>query len=297
MKKVIAIVGPTASGKTAASIVLAKQLNTQIVAMDSMQIYRHMNIGTAKPTLEEMEGIPHHMLDVVEPKDNYSVAQYKSDALKCIENTHKMNKIPVLVGGTGLYLKALSTDAHLGDTLGSAAIRQKYEAIALEQGNEALHQMLRAVDEPTANRLHPNDVRRVVRAMEIYHITGQRLSEREQSVPQSQFNMTVLGISMERNALIQRIEDRVNLMLEQGLVQEVQKLLDMGVERDCQAMQGIGYKELIPYLMGEQSLESAVETIKIRTRQYAKRQMTWFRATPDIQWVQLEDINQSMLEV
>lgn len=297
MNKVIAIVGPTASGKTGSSIQLAKRLDTEIVAMDSMQIYRHMDIGTAKPTALEMEGIPHHMLDVVEPSDPYSVAQYQKAAMTCIGTIHEKGKIPVLVGGTGLYLRALSTDMHLGDTLGNDAIREKYEAFANEYGNKALHERLNAIDAKTAARLHENDVRRVVRALEIYEMTGIPLSERETSLPKSSLDITVFGVSIERNTLIERINRRVDMMLEQGMVQEVEKLLHMGVSPESQAMQGIGYKEIIPYLKGDLPLESVIETVKIRTRQYAKRQMTWFRGTPGIRWEAPDKIVQSMLEV
>jgi len=297
MKKVIAIVGPTASGKTGASIELAEKLNTEIIAMDSMQIYRYMDIGTAKPTPKEMEGILHHMLDVAEPNDTYSVAQYKQAAMTCIQAIQRKGKTPVLVGGTGLYLRALSSDMHLGDTLGDAAIRGKYETYAKEYGNKALHERLGDIDAETAERLHENDVRRVIRALEIFEITGLPLSKRKASQPQSDLDISVFGVLLERERLIERINQRVDNMFEQGLVQEVESLLHMGISPEAQAMQGIGYKEIVPYLRGDLSLESVVETIKIRTRQYAKRQMTWFRATEGIHWEAPDKIVQSMLEV
>ena len=297
MNKVIAIIGPTASGKTAASIKLAKELDTHVIAMDSMQIYRHMDIGTAKPSALDMEGIPHHMLDVVEPDESYSVAEYKRAATECIKSIQKMGKIPILVGGTGLYLKALCTDMHLGNTLGDESTRSKYEQFAKTNGNDALYAKLMEADEKSALRLHPNDVRRIVRALEIFELTGRRLSDRETSAPQSAFDMTIFGIATERSSLIERINQRVDMMIAQHLPQEVESLLTMGISPEAQAMQGIGYKELIPCIRGQMALESAVETIKIRTRQYAKRQMTWFRATSDVHWITPNKINQSLLEV
>lgn len=289
MKDIIAIVGPTASGKTGLSIALAKHLQTEIICMDSMQIYQRMNIGTAKPTLEEMDGIPHHMLDVVPPDVPYSVAQYKADAEKCIEAVHGRGKIPILVGGTGLYLKALCTDMHMGHTVGSVDIRAKYEAIAEKKGADHVHALLLSIDPKAAARLHPNNVRRVIRALEVYEATGVPLGESPPSPPQSHYRFTIIGIACERSRLIKRINLRVDQMLSQGLAGEVDTLIQIGVPADAQAMQGIGYKELVPYLKGETTLEAAIELIKVRTRQYAKRQMTWFRRTPEVHWVNLDD--------
>ncbi|MBQ8536217.1 MAG: tRNA (adenosine(37)-N6)-dimethylallyltransferase MiaA [Clostridia bacterium] len=290
MKPVIAIVGPTASGKTALSIYLAKQLQTQILCMDSMQVYRGMDIGTAKPTMAEREGIPHHMLDVVSPKEPYSVAEYVEGAKACIETIHANGQVPILVGGTGLYLKALSGGLTLGGTVGNEGLRKKLEAIASSpEGKNELHMQLAKVDPAAAARLHVNDSRRVIRALEVFELTGRPLSEQTQQKQLCPYHLITLGVGMERPLLIDRINRRVDQMLADGLIKEVQKLLSEGVSPAAQSMQGLGYKELAPYLLGEIPLEAAVEQIKIGTRQYAKRQMTWFRRTPQVSWLDGQD--------
>lgn len=288
----IVITGPTACGKTKLSISIAKDINSQIVAMDSMQVYRRMNIGTAKPTVKEMDGITHHMLDVVEPNEDYSVVQYREEAVRCINKLHAHGKTPVFVGGTGLYLKSLMNDMHMGNVLGDKRIRQKYELFLQQEGNVALHNRLLCVDRLSATRLHPNDTKRIIRALEVFELTGTPLSEQVKKTMPCQYSFTVLGLQMERSILIERINKRVMHMFEMGLVNEVEALVKEGVPYTSQSMQGIGYKELIPYLNNDLSLDATIEAIKIRTRQYAKRQMTWFRKMPDIHWL---PANESLL--
>ncbi len=283
----IVIAGPTASGKTSLSIALSHRLKGEVVAMDSMQVYRYLDIGTAKPTMAEREGVPHHMLDVADPKDAYSVAEYAKQAKDCIEDIHQRRKIPILTGGTGLYLKALTTSMELGGTQGDPALRERLTAIAQEEnGGETLHNMLQKVDSVTANRLHRNDVRRIIRALEVYELTGKPFSSQQPDIQQEcPYSLCILGLFMDRETLYRRIEDRVDLMMDMGLLAEVESLLRMGVPPDAQSMQGLGYKELISVARDGQPLAPAVEAIKSGTRHYAKRQMTWFRKTEGIIWL------------
>ena len=280
------LTGPTASGKTALSIRLAKAHDCEIVCMDSMQIYRRMNIGTAKPTDEEMEGIPHHMLDVAEPDEAFSVARYQEMAEECIADIHRRGKRALLVGGTGLYLRALRQPMAMGDVSGDEAIRRELEALAAgENGKQRLHDMLSAVDPDTAARLHLNDVRRAVRALEVFRLTGVPFSKQPQVQGESRFQYRVATLTMDRALLYSRIEKRVDIMMAQGLVEEVRGLLDSGVPADCQAMKAIGYKEIVPYLLDQATLEETDALLKLNTRHYAKRQLTWMRREEDVCWV------------
>lgn len=284
------LTGPTASGKTALSIRLAKAYDCEIVCMDSMQIYRRMNIGTAKPTLEEMEGIPHHMIDVAEPEEAFSVARYQEMAEECIADIQARGKRALLVGGTGLYLRALRQPMAMGDVSGDESIRIELEGIAAqESGKQRLHDMLAAVDPETAARLHLNDVRRAVRALEVYRLTGVPFSRQPQMVGESRFRYRVASLTMDRALLYARIEKRVDLMIGQGLVQEVQGLLSSGVPADCQAMKAIGYKEIIPFIRGESTWEETDYLLKLNTRHYAKRQLTWMRREENVLWVDALD--------
>lgn len=280
------LTGPTASGKTALSIRLAKEHNCEIVCMDSMQIYRRMNIGTAKPTPDEMEGVPHHMIDVAEPDENFSVARYQEMAEACIADIQGRGKRALLVGGTGLYLRALRQPMAMGDVSADESIRAELEALAeQENGKQRLHDMLAEVDPETAARLHLNDVRRAVRALEVYRLTGVPFSKQPQLQTDSRFSYRVASLTMDRALLYSRIEKRVDIMVEQGLVDEVRGLLDSGVPADCQAMKAIGYKEIVPYLRGEASWEETDYLLKLNTRHYAKRQLTWMRRENDVLWV------------
>ena len=280
------LTGPTASGKTALSIRLAKAYQCEIVCMDSMQIYRGMNIGTAKPTLAEMDGIPHHMIDVANPEEAFSVARYQELAEECIADIQARGKRTLLVGGTGLYLRALRQPMAMGDVAADDKIRAELEALAAqENGKQRLHDMLAEVDPDTAARLHLNDVRRAVRALEVYQLTGVPFSKQPQLQGEGRFTYRVASLTMDRALLYARIEKRVDQMIEQGLIEEVRSLLDSGVPADCQAMKAIGYKEIVPYIRGEASWEETDYLLKLNTRHYAKRQLTWMRREEDVLWV------------
>ncbi len=287
----IVLAGPTASGKTALSIALAHALGGEIIAMDSMQVYRGMDIGTAKPSMAEREGIPHHMLDVAEPGDAFSVAEYVGQAKVCIDGVYRRGNIPFLAGGTGLYLKALTSVMTLGETRGDDALRSHFAALSeQENGKALLHEMLQKADPITAGRLHPNDVRRVIRALEVLELTGKPISAQQPSpAAECPYSLCILGLSWNRETLYRRIEKRVDAMMDAGLLREIEGLLARGVSPACQAMQGLGYKELVPVLLRGKSLSEAVETIKLGTRHYAKRQMTWFKRTEGILWLDGEE--------
>ena len=285
-QKVYFVVGPTASGKTAAAVELAQQLDGEVVSADSMAIYRGMDIGTAKPTQQEMRGIPHHMLDCVDPARPYSVSEYKEDAQRCIADILSRGKAPIVCGGTGLYVNALIFPLDFTAVKSNEAIRAKWEAYAAEHGNAALHEQLRRVDAPSADAIHPNNVRRVIRALEIYECTGvaksaQASLERPAELP---YEPVLMGITMERAALYARCDKRVEEMLRRGLCGEVENLLRGGLSPDAQSMQGIGYKELAAAILGKTSMQHAEELIRRNTRHLAKRQLTWFRANDKIRW-------------
>lgn len=280
------LTGPTASGKTALSIRLAKAYHCEIVCMDSMQIYRGMNIGTAKPTLAEMDGIPHHMIDVTNPEEAFSVARYQEMAEECIAEIQARGNRTLLVGGTGLYLRALRQPMAMGDVAADDKLRAELEALAAEEnGKQRLHDMLAEVDPDTAARLHLNDVRRAVRALEVYQLTGVPFSKQPQLQGEGRFTYRVASLTMDRALLYARIEKRVDQMIEQGLIEEVRGLLACGVPADCQAMKAIGYKEIVPYIRGEASWEETDYLLKLNTRHYAKRQLTWMRREEDVLWV------------
>ena len=280
------LTGPTASGKTSLSIRLAKAFQCEIICMDSMQIYRGMDIGTAKPTMEEMDGIPHHMLDVADPRENYSVAQYQQAAENVAQEIIQRGRQPLFVGGTGLYLRALRHPMSMGQAAADDALRETLQQEAdAPGGKEALHHRLAMVDPDTAERLPLNDVRRVIRALEVYELTGVPFSKQPQVEEEARFRYRVATLAMERSLLYGRIEQRVDAMMEQGLPNEIKGLLDAGVPADAQAMKAIGYKELIPALRGDISMEEAVAALKQSTRHYAKRQLTWMRREEDVCWV------------
>ena len=285
-KTVYGLVGPTASGKTSLSLELARALGGEILCMDSMQIYRGMDIGTAKPTAEERAAAPHHLLDVADPAEPFSVTEYTALArplLECVA-------APILVGGTGFYLRGLSQPMDYGYVRGDQAIRDRYEAMAASEGVQAVHDRLRAVDPASADRLHPNDLRRVVRALEVYELTGERFSDQKMPGPEDEpYHFLLFALDWPRDVLYRRIDARVDVMMAEGLPEEVRRLLDSGVPADAQAMQGIGYKELIPVLREGAPLDEAVELIKRRSRNYAKRQLTWFRADRRIHWIAMPE--------
>lgn len=290
MKPLVIIVGPTAVGKTAASIGLAKALHGEIISGDSMQIFRGLDIGTAKITAEEMDGVPHHLIDIREPWENFSAAEFRDLADACIRDIHSRGRLPILVGGTGFYINGVLYDYHFGEAETDEAYRQQLLALQTEKGSEALWQLLNETDPQSAGRLHPNDTKRVMRALEVFHVTGIPASERQQRVDRKamRYDAVYLGLSLPRDVLYARIDRRVDLMMEQGLEGEVRRALAAGVPQDALSMTSLGYRQIIQYLNGQISLERAIELIKRDTRHFAKRQLTWFRHDPNIQWVDKE---------
>ena len=284
--KIIAVAGPTASGKSELALQLAQRFNGEIVCMDSMQIYRRMDIGTAKPTPAEQSVVPHHMLDIIEPTETYAVADYAVQAEKVLHEILSRGKLPIMTGGTGLYLKAIMHGLSLGGAPADEALRQKFAQIALEpDGRNVLHQKLAEVDQVSADKLHPNDIRRVIRALEVYELTGVPLSQQTQEEAQGPFDVLPLAIDIPRPLLYERLETRVHAMMAAGLLSEVRSLLQEGVTAQMQSMQGIGYKELIPVVEGQQTEDAAIWQIILNTRHYAKRQVTWLRNEPRIVWL------------
>lgn len=283
--QVLGVVGATASGKSALALQLARAFKGEIICMDAFQVYKGLDIGTAKPSLKERAEIPHLMIDIAEADASYSVAQYALDATKAIEEVLSRGKTPILCGGTGLYLSALSCPRGYGHTPGDPDLRARYAQIASVQGPEALHALLMERDQESARRLHPNDVRRVIRALEVLELSGERLSS-QRDKPESPWQMRLFAIEWPRETLYARVEKRADQMMEQGLLDELRALLQSGLPENAQSLQALGYKELIPVLKGEEKLETALALIKQRTRQYAKRQLTWFR--PDERIIRLE---------
>lgn len=285
---VLALVGPTGSGKTRTAIRLCQALNAEIVSMDSMQVYRGMDIGTAKPTREELAAAPHHMIDVVEPDQMFTVSMYREMACKAIDDILARGRTPLLVGGTGLYLQAISYEMSLGDNGADHALREELHRIAGEKdGPIRLHQRLQRVDPASAEKLHPNDVRRVIRALEIYETSGRAKSEQaDEQRREGPYHVLVYGLSLPREMMYARINARVDEMVRNGLVDEVKGLLDRGIEPRPEggAMQAIGYKEIVSALRGEMTMKQAVDLIKQGSRRYAKRQWTWFRHDPRTKW-------------
>ena len=282
--KILVITGPTASGKTALAVELAKRHNGEVVSADSMQIYRRMDIGTAKPTETEKQGVPHHMLDVAEPEEDFSVAWYVEMAAACVEDVFSRGKLPILAGGTGLYIDSLLSGRTFAAFDGSSPIRGELEERYAREGGQALLDELAGVDPETAARLHPNDGKRIVRALEVWLTTGKtitRHNEETRALP-PRYDALTLTLDFERREdMWDRIDRRVDWMMADGLEEEVRALLDSGVSRRCTAMQAIGYKELVPAVSGELTAAEAAAQIKLRSRQYAKRQRTWFRRNPE----------------
>ena len=288
--RVIVIVGPTASGKTAASIALAKRIGGEIISADSMQIYRHMNIGTAKPTLEEREGIPHYLFDVVEPEETFNVTRYQKMALTAIREILSHHKVPIIVGGTGLYVSTLIHGIEFSDVEEDPTFRAQMEQLAQEKGAATLHEELAKVDREAADKIDVNNVRRVIRALEIYHVTGKTKTELDNaSQKEVPYDYRVYGIQTEREVLYERINTRVDQMIEDGLLQEVQGL-SQNHPLSQTALQGLGYKEVIAYFEGKISYEEMIEKVKQESRHYAKRQLTWFQREKEIHWCPLATI-------
>jgi len=286
----LVLVGPTAVGKTKLSIEIAKAFSCEIISGDSMQVYRGMDIGTAKIQSSEMEGIPHHLIDVLNPDEPFSVAQFQDSCRQLIPEIGERGKLPFIVGGTGLYVESVCYEYQFTDTGADEGFRSQMQNIADGEGNEALHARLAAVDPQSAERLHPNDVRRVIRALEIYHMSGMTLSSQlESQNKQSPYNLCIIGLTMDRQMLYNRIEQRIDEMMDAGLVDEVRSLLGRGFTRNLISMQGLGYKEILEHLEDGVPLEDAVTKLKRDTRRFAKRQLSWFRHMKDISWVDVTD--------
>lgn len=288
--KLLVLVGPTAVGKTRLSIEIAKAFSCEIISGDSMQVYRGMDIGTAKITHEEMQGVPHHLIDVMEPYEPFSVAQFQEWSKQLITEIHDRGHLPFIVGGTGLYVESVCYEYQFTEAGMDEAFREAQKRFAAEEGVEALHQKLAKVDPNSAARLHPNDVRRVVRALEIHHLTGVTLSSQlEGQTKQSPYDLCFIGLTMDRQMLYNRIEQRIDEMIANGLVDEVKGLLDKGYNRSMISMQGLGYKEIAEHLQDGVPLQEAIEKLKRDTRRFAKRQLSWFRRMKDISWIDVGD--------
>lgn len=296
MNKVLVICGPTASGKTALAVECAKRLNGEIISCDALLVYRRLDIGTAKPSAEERGGIVHHMIDVVEPNETFSVSDFERMALPLIEDIRARGKLPVLCGGTGFYINALLYVHAFGCTAKDDAVRKKYEGIAREKGNAFLHGLLKEVDPESAAVLHENDVMRVVRALEIYTLTGKKKSEQSDGAVE-RYPFEAFSYCYPREKLYERIDARVQSMIERGLVEEVQELLASGVSEDAQCMQGIGYKEVVQFLKNEYSHSTMCDIIAQNTRRYAKRQITFFKKMQHMHLLPPQDAQTAAQEV
>ena len=286
--RVLCVVGPTASGKTKMAVALARRFGGEVVSVDSMQIYRGMTVGTAAPTEAEMQGVPHHMIAVAEPSEQWSAAEYVAKATPIVDDILSRGKLPILVGGTGLWMDALIRGDDFAPGSQGGEVRLRLQRELREQGPEALLERLRTVDPETAGRLHLRDEKRILRALEIYEQTGEPMSLRDRRGRQrpDRYEAVYIGLSFrDREDLRQRIDRRVDDMVRQGLLQEVQDLLDSGLPRDATALQAIGYKQFLAVADGAATTDQAVEEVKLRSRQYAKRQLTWLRRNPDIHWI------------
>ncbi|MFD2628467.1 tRNA (adenosine(37)-N6)-dimethylallyltransferase MiaA [Oceanobacillus kapialis] len=288
---VIAIIGPTAVGKTKLSIEVAKQFNGEIISGDSMQVYKGMDIGTAKVSIEEMEDVPHYMIDIKEPWESFSVAEFQTRVKHHIEDIAAKGKLPILVGGSGLYLQAALYDYNFANKKRDVIITEKLEKQLEEEGSIRLYNRLKELDPVQAHKIHPNNTRRVIRALEIYETTGMTMTKWQESQQlTSPYHLHVVGLEMDREVLYSRINDRVDKMLEEGLVKEVEALYEKGY-KDTPAMKGIGYKEFIPFFEMHQSLDETIATLKQNSRRFAKRQYTWFRNKMDVNWYLLSQEN------
>ena len=287
----IVLTGPTAVGKTKLSIALAKQVNGEIVSADSMQVYKHMNIGSAKITREEMQGVPHHLIDVLEPWEDFNVVIFKQKCDECLKSIYERGHIPILTGGTGFYIQAVLKNIDFTENKEDSAYRQELEELAEKKGPEYLHSLLEQADPPSAAAIHANNVKRCIRALEYYKMTGERISDHNEQEKQkgSYYNSCYFVLNDDRERLYARIEERIEEMLANGLIEEVTELKRLGCHRGMVSMQGLGYKEILAYLDGECPLEEAVYLLKRDTRHFAKRQLTWFRREEDVIWIHKKD--------
>ena len=306
MNKVIVIAGPTATGKTALSVRLAKELGGEIISADSVQIYKDLNIGSAKPTKEEMQGIPHHLMDFLPASAAFSVAQFCDLAKEKIKDIQKRGKIAIVTGGTGLYISSLVDNVCFLEAQASEDLRKDLAEELARVGKDAMHEKLAEIDPKAADAIHPNNTKRVLRALEVYYSTGKTMTEqnRGSKLKKSPFDFTLIALSCERALLYDRINKRVDNMVQAGLFDEVKSLLAKGIDRDCQSMQGIGYKEVVAHLLDHVEKDTAIDMIKQNSRNYAKRQLTWFRRgayrwydclAPDLYETVLGDIGENQL--
>ena len=286
MEPLIILTGPTGVGKTALSVELARDIGGSIISADSMQIYRGMDIGTAKVTKEEMGGIPHYLIDIMDPSENYSVSTFKEQALIALADIREKGRIPIICGGTGFYIQALLYDVDLSDESENGLIRGRLEKEASELGPDVMYERLRSVDPASCETIHKNNIKRVIRALEFYEITGSLISDHnaKERQKESAYNSAYFVLTMDRARLYERIDKRVDMMMEEGLLEEARRVYDLGLSRDLTAMQAIGYRELFSCFDGEISLERAVELIKQNSRHYAKRQLTWFKREKEVIW-------------
>ncbi|MCM1568311.1 MAG: tRNA (adenosine(37)-N6)-dimethylallyltransferase MiaA [Roseburia sp.] len=290
-KKMIVLTGPTAVGKTKLSIALAKAVKGEILSADSMQVYEYMDIGSAKITEEQMQGVPHHLINVLKPWEEFNVVVFQRLCRECLAGIYGRGHIPILTGGTGFYIQAVLNDIDFTENEENTEYRRELERLAEEKGAEKLHEMLREVDPASAEAIHQNNIKRTIRALEYYHLTGERISQHneQERKKESAYLSCYFVLNDERERLYRRIDERVEEMLEQGLVEEVRRLKGMGCDRTLVSMQGLGYKEILSYLEGECTLGEAVSLIKRDTRHFAKRQLTWFRREKEVIWLDRQD--------
>lgn len=299
MNKLVILTGPTAVGKTHLSIQLAKKINGEIISADSIQVYKGMDIGSAKITKEETDGIPHHLIDILEPKEEFNVHIFKKLATKAINDISSRGKIPIIVGGTGFYIQAVLYDINFDDTETDYEYREYLEQLAKDKGNAFLHDMLKEVDHESAAAIHCNNLKRVIRALEYYKQTGKKISEHNEKEREnkSPYNFAYFVLNDKRDKLYNRINQRVDIMFDNGLLKEMETLIAKGYTRDLVSMQGIGYKELFNYFDGKTSLDETKELIKKNTRHFAKRQLTWFRREKDVTMLNIDEFNYDRLKV
>lgn len=298
-KPLIVLTGPTAVGKTSLSISLAKAVNGEIISADSMQVYKGMDIGSAKIRKEEMQGVTHYLVDILEPEEEFHIVKFQELAKAALEEIYAKSKIPILVGGTGFYIQAVTRDIDFTQAEQETSYREELEQFAKEKGAEYLHEKLREVDSKSAENIHANNVKRVIRALEFYHQNGTPISEHneEQKQQTSPYNLAYFVLTAPREILYERIDRRVDQMMEEGLLEEVKSLRERGCHRGMVSMQGLGYKEILAYLEGEYPLEEAVRILKRDTRHFAKRQLTWFRREQDVIWVDKEQFHWNEAEI
>ena len=290
-KPLIILTGPTSVGKSALSIKLAKAVDGEIISADSMQVYRHMDIGTAKIKPDQMQGVPHYLIDEFMPDEEFNVVLFQQLAKNYMKQIYDKNKVPILVGGTGFYIQAVLYDIDFTKNEADTSYRMELEEIVREGGKDQLFDMLKEIDPESAKAIHPNNIKRIIRALEYAKLTGERISthNEEQRSKESPYQFCYFVLNRERSKLYEGINQRVDLMLEEGLLKEVKSLADMGYTKDMVSMQGLGYKEILAYYNGDYSLEKAIEILKRDTRHYAKRQLTWFKREKDVQWINKDD--------